>query len=834
MAELGNTLAEGDSVATSPLGDAPALDTFERRREQMRARLLAVSQLDRAATWAPGERRDEPTPPTIGRYAIHRLLGRGGMGIVYVGHDAALDRDLAIKLIRDDGPAASVEHRARLQREARAMARLSHPNVVTVHEVGEHEGQLFIAMEYIAGASLARWLERESPGWRATLAKLLSAGEGLAAVHAAGIIHRDFKPDNVLIGADGRVRVADFGLAWTSDRLAASPDVDGEVDGGDERDGPSLRTKTGALLGTPAYMAPEQYRGEPVSFAADQFSFCVSLYVALYGQLPFDDSSPAGYREALLSGALRPAPKRARVPRWIFEIVARGLEPDPEARWPSIEALLTTLRRRAARRRWPLATALALSSLALALGAATLRARAGSDPACEPAAAQLEPIWGPRARQQLERRFLLATAAVDVERVWRTVSASLDRYVSRWTHEYERRCAARDHAAPSARAPEALACLDDARAQLAAVTALLAEPSPAIVESAAVAVTGLPAPERCGEALGGELPPRTADARARATALRRTLALASVDIEFGRLGRARDALTRLLESARALEDPSLEAEVLLTLGRALRDDGALAEARERLESARALVRDAPRPSALELRALVQLVDLVGAQQRELERAEALAAEAAELARALGRPPLLEAYLANNLARARRVHKRYDAATDGYLTAYTLLKQTLGDDAAETIAVRSNLGVVLSLRGEPEAIELLEQVSARQLEVHGEAHPRTPAILRSLGNALGRRREYARAESVLRRAARLREANFGAAAPRLPYDLLSLARVLRGLGRLDEAARVLTRATDLHTKTSSSADPSFARERSALDEAAARQALAPASATRAGV
>jgi len=273
-------------------GEAEATDA--RRKDPIRLATPRIDDVEARRARAAVESKLFPgstEPLRVGRYRILGRIGQGGMGVVYRAHDPELARDVAVKLMNaeslDEGETATA--RTRLIREARAMARLAHPNVIHVYDVGAVEDGVFIAMELVEGESLAAWVARAPRDWRDVLRHYVDAGRGLAAAHAAGVIHRDFKPENVLVGADGRVRVGDFGLAGAP-ALAGAPSFDdmrstdaaldvGAVEG--------TLTRTGALLGTPKYMAPEQEHGLVASDAGDQFSFCVALYEALYGQPPF-------------------------------------------------------------------------------------------------------------------------------------------------------------------------------------------------------------------------------------------------------------------------------------------------------------------------------------------------------------------------------------------------------------------------------------------------------------------------------------------------------------------------------------------------------------------
>ncbi len=287
-------------------------------------------------------------PVKVGRYRVEGKLGAGGMGVVYRAHDPELARDVALKLMNTAAVSDEEAGRARgrLVREARAMAKLAHPNVIHVYDVGAVDDGVFIAMELVEGDPLSKWIERENPGWRETLRCYLDAGEGLAAAHEAGIVHRDFKPENVMLGSDGRVRVGDFGLAGgpgsETGRHELLPGDSGRasVDHGTVS---SSLTRTGALLGTPKYMAPEQEIGLSATARSDQFGFCVALYEGLYGHPAFEGTTVARYRQAVNEEAVR-VPEHPEVPKWVFELLRRGLHRDPADRHPSMRSLLDALR----------------------------------------------------------------------------------------------------------------------------------------------------------------------------------------------------------------------------------------------------------------------------------------------------------------------------------------------------------------------------------------------------------------------------------------------------------------------------------------------------------
>jgi hypothetical protein len=307
----------------------------------------ALADDDDAAS-AAGVDAPLPCGARVGRYVVEEALASGASGVVYVAADPDLYRRVALKILRpgvaDDG----------LLREAQALARVSHPNVVSVFDVGTHEDHVFLAMELVEGGDLRDWLSAARRRRREILELFLAAGRGLAAAHAAGLVHRDFKPANVLVGEDRRVRITDFGLALGP--------------GGEER---------GALVGTPAYMAPEQQLGRPADPRSDQWGFCVALYEALYGHRPFAAPSLTELRRIVVAGAVRPEPRRSPVPRSLRRILLRGLQVEPGQRFPSMTALLSAL----ARDRWRAARSMAIAALLLVAAAgglvadATARAR---------------------------------------------------------------------------------------------------------------------------------------------------------------------------------------------------------------------------------------------------------------------------------------------------------------------------------------------------------------------------------------------------------------------------------------------------------------------------
>ena len=330
-------MATDDAAAErTTLGSAPTLDGSGPTPGAAAATLSAESHVSVAAP------RGVQDPARVGRYVIIRRLGEGGMGVVFLAYDPELDRKVAIKLVHE-GAGESTLVQARVKQEAQALAQVSHPNIVHVYEVGESAGQIFLAMEYVAGVALSAWQHPSTgpaPSVDQILRVYLQAAAGLLVAHRSGLVHRDFKPDNVLLGTDGRARVLDFGLARTAQTLLL-PELTPLTPSAGTGSGRRL-TQVGAILGTPGYMSSEQVHGDEADARSDQFSFCAALYEALYRQLPFAGDTLPEFAAEVLAGRLRPPPPND-VPLLVEQALKRGLSVDPAARYPSMQELILAI-----------------------------------------------------------------------------------------------------------------------------------------------------------------------------------------------------------------------------------------------------------------------------------------------------------------------------------------------------------------------------------------------------------------------------------------------------------------------------------------------------------
>lgn len=504
-----------------------------------------------AAEAAGGELAEEDLGRGVGRYAVLELISAGGMGAVYRAYDAELDRKVALKLLRPElfsGETAAAA-KARLLSEAQALAKLSHPNVVAVYDAGTVAGEVFLAMELVDGGTLAEWLSRAPRRWDEVLEVFNQAGLGLACAHAARLLHRDFKPANVLVGSDGRVRVTDFGLA-----RPLPPEAQPEPPAGPEVSAAGGFT---SLSGTPAYMAPELWRGEPAGPRSDQFSFCVALWEALYGERPFPGGPDLGALvRGVLGGELRPPPASSRVPGWVREALARGLSRSPEGRYPSMEDLLRALSRgtRAGRfRRRAAALGFALAAAAAVGAAQLLRLRAGQ---CRVDGAALGDAYSQEARGRVLAAGGPGAAAV----------AALDRYAAEWLGALREACEAtkiRGEAGPETQRSRER-CLGVRRSELGALVEVLGR--------------GRSSPSEAADAVGELEPPRACLGRLAAlgeeeSGAQRALARARALAHLGEPEEAAAAAEQAVAAAGEAPGPRGRAEqvagaVALSLGRA--------------------------------------------------------------------------------------------------------------------------------------------------------------------------------------------------------------------------------------------------------------------------
>ncbi|MEM9455842.1 MAG: serine/threonine-protein kinase [Myxococcota bacterium] len=711
-------------------------------------------------------------PMTLGRYRVERGLGSGAMGRLLLAFDPDLRRRVALKLITPT-QAGSSEARRRIVREARAMAQLSDPHVAQVYEVGEASGQLFVAIEYVDGRDLRTWLSAGARRWTEVLAVFAQAGAGLAAAHDKGIVHRDFKPDNVMLEHDGRARVIDFGLAFPGLRDARGP-------GGAHpsvSDEPVELTQTGLVVGTPAYIAPEQWNGAAAQPRSDQFAFCVSLYEALTGKRPFAGETIEQIRQAQHEGIPRwPGP----APRWVGRILHRGLRVDPAARWPDMRTLLRALDPGRRRRR----TGVVAAAAGLVAVVGLMSTLTPEDP-CREAAVPLREHWGPTQHEAI----MAAGAGTDA--VWGEATAvrlvtRLDAQAEAWRVAARGLCAAA-RAGDGGHDPAGAACLDVARRRLSRAVSEAVSGEATLLVSAVARAELLPDPRSCLEAprsaLGGGTPVAS-ELPELLTAVERNLGATVVRSEATRYvdatSAARAAVDEAVEQAEADGDPSSLARALWLAGRVSMAEAQIKAAERDFRRARVMAQraaEAPLAAAI----TTELVYVVARDRERFREAEDLATEATGMIAALGEPPLLDARLrshwASALAHARDGER--DQAVRLHEQAVARLVGTLGARHPHAIIVTGNLGAALNYARRPADAEArLTEALAAARATWGDEHPRTALLLGTLGLARMRQGDLEGGEQHLRRSLEIREAVLGSDHAQVDDARYNLASLLR--------------------------------------------------------
>ncbi|MFI5302915.1 MAG: serine/threonine-protein kinase, partial [Polyangiales bacterium] len=463
-----------------------------------------------------------PPGTVVGRYVILHVLGQGGAGLVYAAYDGELDRKLALKFLRVRGDdAAATEAARRLKREAQAMAKLSHPNVVSIHDVGHAvthgSSDMFLVMDLVAGGTLRQWLAG-SHSWKERLTLLCKAGDGLAAAHAAGIVHRDFKPANVLVDGD-EPRVTDFGVAAAEHGVTSSPAspaaplgtsiVPISIPPPAVRD--TLRHSDG-LVGTIGYLAPEQALLEPVDARSDQFAFCVTLHQALYGVLPFPTDDLLTYVDAVREARVRSAPSSS-VPRAVHAAIMRGLSARPADRFASMEVLLTELRRDRDRDVRLRAGGVATLAIVGVLVFFTARAAHVRPPLCAAPDDELGGTWTPTLRNRIADVFA-RTSTFD-GKAFGPLASQIDRYAHGIAEMRTQSCVATRVRGeqPDTVMTLRTQCLDGRARELAALVRMLAEGDGHLVDGAVESLSKLSSVDDCADiaSLTAPIPPPTSD-----------------------------------------------------------------------------------------------------------------------------------------------------------------------------------------------------------------------------------------------------------------------------------------------------------------------------------
>ncbi len=719
-----------------------------------------------------------PIPQRVGRYVILDRIGEGGMGVVYAAYDGELDRRIALKVLAPWRQRSHPGAAAGLLREAQALARLAHPHVVAVHDAGLVDGDAFVAMEYVAGSDLRAWLGAAPRARDAIVAVFVQAGRGLAAAHAAGIVHRDFKPANVLVGDDGRVRVVDFGLA-------ADPAAPGDP--------------AGDVAGTPAYMAPEQARGEAPSPLADQYSFGASLHEALTGQRP---------------GARTPdraVDPDASLPAWLQAIVRRALAPAPAARFPSMDALLQALARDpATRRRRGIVAAIVIG--ALGLGAAWLATRTTSPALCADAEDELVGVWDP-ARRQAARAAFRAVGAAGVA-PWAAIERTLDGYAAGWVEAHTDACVATR--VRGSQSDELLGrrmlCLERARVALDALVTVLARGDQQTIDRSVYAAGALPSLRACADVdalMADVAPPDDPETKGRATELRARLAAADALRLAGKYDDALGMAEAATAGARELGYPPVVAEALETLGN-LQDYAGLARQAEDSLFEAWTVAVANHHDRAAAQAVVNLLWMVGNAGRRYDEAERLSRVVDATLRRIGDPVDLRVRYLGFLGGMANDRNQPARALDLMKEALARATEALGPDHPTVESLLFNLANTAVLGGRhDEALAFYQRDLAALEPTLGADHPDIARLHHAIGNVHLLDERFAEAAAAFRTAVAIRERRLGPEHADLGNSLNGLGEALLGQGELTEAEALLQRSLAIKERARGPDHPSVA-------------------------
>jgi tetratricopeptide (TPR) repeat protein len=743
-----------------------------------------------------------PRGAAFGRYTILEPIGRGAMGEVYAAFDPELDRKVALKVLHVRGQGSDADGRGRLLREAKALAKLRHSNVVVVFEAGSFDDRVFLAMEYVEGQTLAAWLARRPRSHREIVDVFVAAGRGLAAAHAAGLVHRDFKPQNVMVDQDGGVRVTDFGLAREIDKADPPDTTAPNVAAGDARD---IRlTRTGELVGTPLYMAPEQFRKQRADARSDQFSFCVALYQALYGAHPFGGQKLIELASAVTRGQVQPPPRSA-VPLRVRRILLRGLSADPSARWQSMEALTAALSRDAAqqRRRW---AAFGLIGAAAIAGVAALRAPRTPESICHGGPALLAGVWeaiGPNTaatRRAATREAFLKTGIASAGDIWARAAGALDRYTADWLRMYEDSCAATH--LRGEQSAEVLdlrtACLQERRARIKALTDVFLEANATVIDNAVSATGFLPSLDRCADVKLLRTvfpPPDRPEVRARVESLRADIARVAALGDSGQCTPATAAKAKVIAAADQLGYSPVQAEIrtvttrvracsttdesLRTLkqavvfGLASHHDEAVAEAAITIAAIQA--NDTP-----DVARAREWVDLAGAVLQGMSGSHAV----------------LESWRLQAMAHIYGKEGKGREALDTYEKARALIEKTQGARHLDYAIVLNNIGVTLvDMKRYADALDYYRRAIDLTAEVGGAEHAEVATWLFNTAEALNALHRYDEARAAAERALAIWQ-HSGTSRTYRAIALTMLGEAVMGQGHPREAATRLREALDL--------------------------------------
>lgn len=684
---------------------------------------------------------------SVGSYTVLRSIGSGGMGTVFAAYDDKLDRKVALKVLHTPRKESS---RLRVLREAQALAKLNHPNVVAVYATGERDEQLFIAMEFVDGLDLSAWRRRKRPDHTSVLEAYRQAGRGLAAAHAAELVHRDFKPGNAMIDAEGRVKVLDFGLARRASGEQSSEKreyVSASVLSSDDI------TRTGSTVGTPAYMSPEQMMGLPTDARTDQFSFCVSLWEALFGVRPFQGATAQELLQNTAAGKV-PPPANPGDAAWTVPILERGLSNDPDARWPDMEALLAALEPERPQSRtgawWAISAVVAVGV------AVTWRSSEETVAPCNDGEHAIATTWNADRRDRV-RSVLAQSDRPYADAVSKNAAKVLDGYATAWAKAHASACIdARDNGqSPELRAAR-YACLDRAKQRYGLLVQAFEDSGADSLDRVPRALASLPTLSRCADVdhvLASVPPPASAEDAERVATLRERLHQLQTYLTMGQLEQAQATL-------------------------------------EALDTAVAEVDYAPIRAAINLEG-VRLAAEVEDGAAGLQRAEAAYLDV----HGLDPATVIETHL--QLSRAHHLSEQYEASARELRVATALVERWMPSDTVLRIRLLKAAGVQATGRGEwGKARAAFDAAFNLTVERYGPESIHAAEAHLHLGLALKEVGELDEALLNTQRARDIWMRTYGPRHPDVARAVNNTATMLRELGNNEEALKALKRARDI--------------------------------------
>ncbi len=747
----------------------------------------------------------------VSRFLILERIGQGGMGVVYQAYDPELDRRVALKLLpvgHEDS--VDFEHnRQRLLREAKALAQLAHPNVVPAFDLGTFGENVFVAMEMVAGKTLREWIKTEQPTVWEKVDALLAAGRGIAAAHKVGLIHRDIKPDNIIVGDDGRARVLDFGLARTA---LIEQDSDGSdfesnsdaMEGNRQNSLGAAITRDSRILGTPGYLAPEQYRGQGADELADQYSFSVTMYEALFGQKPIEETHAMKLRTMVCAGRFDPLPPSARVPAHYRRIVFRGLSLAKDKRYPSMTELLAELAkdpRQRRRRLWLVMAVLVLVVISF-FGAYALQAQRQQK--CAGAADKLIGVWDEPIKQQVKAAFL-RTGRPYAQETFIRVERGLSERSRQWVSMHTEACEATHLRGEQSTdlLDKRMQCLKrQLSAQKALIELFVHRTDGEVLDRSIQAVAGLGRLILCADTSALTTPIQTPDnpaLRVQVSRLRQGIDKAGALLKAGKYADGLQELNADADDFLAVAYPPLQAEFLLLRGSLLLKTGEWGPAESDLRRAVVMAAASQYDRAL-ARAKLILIEVLGTEQgRYPEAREAAHSAQASILRGGGDPELMTEYH-NNLGILLWRCGKLDQARESLQQALQILKTKLKSKQLMLARTLNNLANVISDQEQFEQAQVyLQRSLALFAQSLGPAHPTVGITLNNLGTLARSLNNIQAAVQYYRRTLAIWESALGPDHPLVGTVLCNLGNSLRDQKEFDPAWAMYQRALAIWQK-----------------------------------